>query len=58
MPVCNKGVVKPLLYKEFMQDDKWQQIPFCGHPKTLIYVSHYEEEIPDIVNRRLVLERK
>ena len=31
---------------------------FCDHSKTLIYVSHYEEEIPDVVNNRLVLEYK
>ena len=28
---------------------------FCDDTKTLIYVSHYEEEIPDIVNKTLYL---
>ena len=28
---------------------------YCDSDKSLIYVTHYEEEIPDIVNKRLVL---
>lgn len=31
---------------------------FCDENKTLIYVTHYDDEIPDIVNKRLKLLRK
>lgn len=43
LDVSNKKFVKRLI------ED------FCGTDKSLIYVTHYEEEIPDIVDKRLVL---
>lgn len=30
---------------------------FCDKDKSLIYVTHYEDEIPDVVNKRLVLTK-
>lgn len=30
---------------------------FCGADKSLIYVTHYEDEIPDVVEKRLVLQK-
>lgn len=30
---------------------------YCSADKALIYVTHYEEEIPDVVNKRLVLAK-
>lgn len=30
---------------------------FCSSNKSLIYVTHYEEEIPEIVNHRLILKK-
>lgn len=36
------------MVKEIIED-------FCDSDKSLIYVTHYEEEIPDIVDKRLVL---
>lgn len=30
---------------------------FCDKTKSLIYVTHYEDEIPDVVNKRLVLKK-
>ena len=30
---------------------------FCGSDKSLIYVTHYEDEIPDIVDKRLILTK-
>lgn len=30
---------------------------FCTSEKSLIYVTHYEEEIPDIVTKRLILKK-
>ncbi|MDR1884027.1 MAG: ATP-binding cassette domain-containing protein [Prevotella sp.] len=43
LDITNKKRVKKLIER------------FCGADKTLIYVTHYENEIPDIVNKRLVL---
>lgn len=30
---------------------------FCGEDKSLIYVTHYEDEIPNVVKKRLVLQK-
>jgi len=43
LDVANKRYIKRLI------ED------FCDADKSLIYVTHYEDEIPDIVNQRLVL---
>lgn len=43
LDVANKKFIKRLI------ED------FCGTDKSLIYVTHYEEEIPNIVDKRLVL---
>lgn len=31
---------------------------FCTEEKSLIYVTHYEDEIPDVVTQRLVLTKR
>ncbi|MDH6307761.1 molybdate transport system ATP-binding protein [Dysgonomonas sp. PFB1-18] len=31
---------------------------FCGKDKSLIYVTHYQDEIPDVVDKQLVLTKK
>lgn len=32
---------------------------FCRRPgKTMIYVTHYERELPDCINRRMELPRR
>jgi molybdate transport system ATP-binding protein len=30
---------------------------YCGKEKSLIYVTHYENEIPDIVDKRMTLNK-
>ncbi|MFV0535929.1 MAG: ATP-binding cassette domain-containing protein [Dysgonomonas sp.] len=46
LDVANKKRVKALIER------------FCGKDKSLIYVTHYQEEIPDVVDKQLVLTKK
>ncbi len=43
LDIINKKRVKEVIEK------------FCGKDKSLIYVTHYENEIPDIVDKRMIL---
>lgn len=43
LDIINKKRVKEIIEK------------FCGKDKSLIYVTHYENEIPDIVDKRMIL---
>ncbi|NDV67670.1 ATP-binding cassette domain-containing protein [Dysgonomonas sp. 25] len=45
LDVTNKQRIKQLIEE------------FCGKDKSLIYVTHYESEIPNIIDNRLVLEK-
>lgn len=46
LDIGNKQKIKEIIEK------------FSGPDKTLIYVTHYEEEIPDVVSKRLVLTKQ
>ncbi|WP_183307162.1 ATP-binding cassette domain-containing protein [Dysgonomonas hofstadii] len=50
---------EPLHGLDFVNKRKVKRIieEFCNTEKSLIYVTHYEEEIPDVVNKRLILEK-
>ncbi|WP_108821667.1 ATP-binding cassette domain-containing protein [Dysgonomonas sp. Marseille-P4361] len=45
LDVANKQFVKKLIEE------------YCGEDKSLIYVTHYEEEIPSIIEKRLLLQK-
>lgn len=45
LDVANKRFVKKLIEE------------YCGEDKSLIYVTHYEEEIPSIIEKRLFLQK-
>lgn len=46
LDITNKQRVKKIIEK------------FCNSGKTLIYVTHYEEEIPEVVTQRLILTKE
>jgi len=50
---------EPLHGLDFVNKKKVKNIieKFCNADKSLIYVTHYEDEIPDVVDKRLVLEK-
>lgn len=50
-PMHGLDVVNKHRIKKIIED-------FCTPDKALIYVTHYEDEIPDIVNQRLVLTKR
>ncbi len=50
---------EPLHGLDIANKQKVKQIieDFCTRDKALIYVTHYEEEIPDVVTQRLILKK-
>lgn len=51
---------EPLHGLDVINKQKVKQIieTFCTPDKALIYVTHYDDEIPDVVNQRLVLKKE